>query len=153
MKNSSRNTMRLPRHDERFLVSLNGSPVAQYHQDTFIYIRKAVRADLRQNEYLSLDMKNIPKNIIDFKKEVLRALEINYMVEGEDWRLRKLENFELFKIENDLDVWYLKNFDKIEAVYQPREDNIVRVKSLVEEDKSSESKWGKFSGGQKLGRN
>ena len=74
------------------------------------------------------------------------------MVEGEDWRLRKLENFELFKIENDLDVWYLKNFDKIEAVYQPREDNIVRVKSLVEEDKSSESKWGKFSGGQKLGR-
>ena len=58
----------------------------------------------------------------------------------------------VFKIENDLDVWYLKNFDKIEAVYQPREDNIVRVKSLVEEDKSSESKWGKFSGGQKLGR-
>ena len=68
---------------DRFTEWMDDSNVAQYHQDTFIYIRKAVRADLRQNEYLSLDMKNIQNNIKDFKKEVLRAFEINYMVEGD----------------------------------------------------------------------
>ena len=43
---------------------------------------------------------------------------------GEDWRLRKIGNsfaFELSKIENDCDVWNLKNEDKVEIVYQPRE--------------------------------
>ena len=90
-----------------FFLSLNGSPVAQYHQDIVIYIRKAVRADEKQNEFQSLDMKDIPKNITSLKKGVLEALGINFMAVGEDWRLRKIGNsfnFELFKIENDHDV-------------------------------------------------
>ena len=37
--------------------------MAQYHQDIVIYIRKAVRADEKQNEFQSPDMKDIPKNI------------------------------------------------------------------------------------------
>ena len=46
----------------------------------------------------------------------------------------------------------LKNEDKVEIVYQPRRDNIVK-KAVVVEDTSSESKWGKFAGEHKLGRN
>ena len=45
------------------------------------------------------------------------------MAFGEDWRLRKIGNsfaLELFKIENDHDVWNLKNEDKVEIVYQPK---------------------------------
>ena len=42
IKNKSRSTLRMPRQDERFLVSLKGSPVAQYHQDIIIWIRRAV---------------------------------------------------------------------------------------------------------------
>ena len=74
---------------------------------------------------------------------------------GEDWRLRKIGNsfaFELSKIENDCDVWNLKNEDKVEIVYQPRRENIVK-KAVVVEDTSSEWKWEKFAGGHKLGRN
>ena len=52
------------------IFSLNGCPVAQYHQDIVFYIRKAVRADEKQNEFQSLDMKNIPKNINALKKGV-----------------------------------------------------------------------------------
>ena len=61
--------------------------MAQYHQDIVFYIRKAVRADEKQNEFQSLDMKNIPKNITSLKKGVSEALGINFMVVGEDWRL------------------------------------------------------------------
>ena len=107
MNNVSRTTMRLARHDERFLVSLNGSPVAMYHQDIVIYIRKAVRANEKENEFQSLDMKDVPKNINSLKKAVSDALGINFMAFGEDWRLRKIGNsfaFELFKIENDCNV-------------------------------------------------
>ena len=142
--------LRLPRHDEEFLVSLNGSPVAMYHQDIVIYIRKAVRADEKQNEFQSLDMKNIPKNINALKKGVSEAQGINFMAVGEDWRLRKIGNsfnFELFKIEN---VWNLKNEDKVEIVYEPRRDNI--VKKAVMEDTKPKSSWDKFTGGNKLGR-
>ena len=141
--------LRLPRHDEEFLVSLNGSPVAMYHQDIVIYIRKAVRADEKQNEFQSLDMKNIPKNINALKKGVSEAQGINFMAVGEDWRLRKIGNsfnFELFKIEN---VWNLKNEDKVEIVYEPRRDNI--VKKAVMEDTKPKSSWDKFTGGNKLG--
>ena len=84
-------------------------------------------------------MKNIPKNITSLKKGVLEALGINFMAVGEDWRLRKIGNsfnFELFKIENDRDVWNLKNEDKVEIVYQPRRENIVK-KAVVVEDTSS----------------
>ena len=59
---------------------------------------------------------------------------------------------ELSKIENDCDVWNLKNEDKVEIVYQPRRENIVK-KAVVVEDTSSEWKWEKFAGGHKLGRN
>ena len=114
--------------------------MVQYHQDIVIYIRKAVRADEKQNEFQSLDMKDIPKNITSFKKGVSDALGINFMAFGEDWRLRKIGNsfaFELFKIENDRDVWNLKNEDKVEIVYQPRRENIVK-KAVVVEDTSSE---------------
>ena len=42
------------------------------------------------------------------------------MVYGDDWRLRKI-NFEgLIKIENDRDIWNLKNEDKVEIVHEPR---------------------------------
>ena len=58
----------------------------------------------------------------------------------------------LSKIENDRDVWNLKNEDKVEIVYQPRRENIVK-KAVVVEDTSSESKWEKFAGGHKLGKN
>ena len=129
--------------------------MAQYHQDIVIYIRKAVRADEKQNEFQSLDMKDIPKNITSFKKGVSDALGINFVAFGEDWRLRKIGNsfaFELSKIENDCDVWNLKNEDKVEIVYQPRRENIVK-KAVVVEDTSSEWKWEKFAGGHKLGRN
>ena len=53
---------------------------------------------------------------------------------------------ELSKIENDRDVWNLKNEDKVEIVYQPRRENIVK-KAVVVEDTSSESKWGKICRG------
>ena len=43
--------------------------MVQYHQDIVIYIRKAVRADEKQNEFQSLDMKNIPKNISNALKK------------------------------------------------------------------------------------
>ena len=118
-----------------------------------IYIRKAVRADEKQNEFQSLDMKNIPKNINALKKGVSEAQGFNFMAVGEDWRLRKFGNsfnFELFKIENDRDVWNLKNEDKVEIVYEPRRDNI--VKKAVVEDTKPKSSWDKFTGGNKLGR-
>ena len=58
--------MRLARHDEEFLVSLNGSPVAMYHQDI---VRKAVRADEKQNEFQSLVYEPRRDNIV--KKAVV----------------------------------------------------------------------------------
>ena len=57
---------------------------------------------------------------------------------------------ELSKIENDRDVWNLKNEDKVEIVYEPRRDNI--VKKAVVEDTKPKSSWDKFTGGNKLGR-
>ena len=72
---------------------------------------------------------------------------------GEDWRLRKIGNsfaFELSKIENDCNVWNLKNEDKVEIVYEPRRDNI--FKKAVVEDTKPKSSWDKFTGGNKLGR-
>ena len=57
---------------------------------------------------------------------------------GKDWRLRKIGNSfasELSKIENDRDVWNLKNEDKVEIVYEPRRDNIVK-KAVVEDIKN-----------------
>ena len=80
-----------------------------------------MKADEEQNEFQSLDMKNIPKNITSLKKGVSEALRINFMAVGEDWRLRQIGNsfnFELFKIEKDRDVWNLKNEDKVEIVYE-----------------------------------
>ena len=60
---------------------------------------------------------------------------------------------ELSKIENDRDVWNLKNEDKVEIVYQPRRENIVKKAVVSVEDTSSEWKREKFAGGHKLGRN
>ena len=83
-------------------------------------------------------MKDIPKNITSLKKGVSDAIGINFIAFGEDWRLRKIGNsfaFELFKIENDRDVWNLKNEDKVEIVYEPRRDNIVK-KAVVEDIKN-----------------
>ena len=59
------------------------------------------------------------------------------MVYGDDWRLRKI-NFEgLIKIENDRDIWNLKNEDKVEIVYQPRRrDNIVKKVAMVKDTSS-----------------
>ena len=54
------------------------------------------------------------------------------------------------EIENDRDVWNLKNEDKVEIVYEPRRDNI--VKKAVVEDTKPKSSWDKFTGGNKLGR-
>ena len=110
-----------------------------------------MRADEKQNKFQSLDMKNIPKNINALKKGVSEALGINFMAVGEDWRLRKIGNsfnFELFKIENDRDVWNLKNEDKVEIVYEPRRDNI--VKKAVVEDAKPKSSWDKFTGGKQI---
>ena len=110
-----------------------------------------MRADEKRNEFQSLDMKNIPKNINALKKGVSEALGINFMAVGEDWRLRKIGNsfnFELFKIENDRDVWNLKNEDKVEIVYEPRRDNI--VKKAVVEDAKPKSSWDKFTGGKQI---
>ena len=110
-----------------------------------------MRADEKQNQFQSLDMKNIPKNINALKKGVSEALGINFMAVGEDWRLRKIGNsfnFELFKIENDRDVWNLKNEDKVEIVYEPRRDNI--VKKAVVEDAKPKSSWDKFTGGKQI---
>ena len=81
------------------------------------------------------------KEYICFHKEILvLALGINFMVYGDDWRLRKI-NFEgLIKIENDRDIWNLKNEDKVEIFYQPRRrDNIVKKVAMVK-DTSSNSK-------------
>ena len=100
-------------------------------------------------------MKDIPKNITSLKKAVSDALGINFIASEQDWRLRKIGNsfaFELFKIENDRDVQNLKNEDKVEIVYRPRRENIFK-KAVVVEDTSSESKWGKFAGEDKLRRN
>ena len=80
------------------------------------------------------------KEYICFHKEILLTLGINFMVYGDDWRLRKI-NFEgLIKIENDRDIWNLKNEDKVEIDYQPRRrDNIVKKVAMVK-DTSSNSK-------------
>ena len=80
------------------------------------------------------------KEYICFHKEILLALGINFMVYGDDWRLGKI-NFEgLIEIEYDIDIWNLKNEDKVEIVYQPRRrDNIVKKVAMVK-DTSSNSK-------------
>ena len=54
------------------------------------------------------------------------------------WPLERIGNSfvsELSKIENDRDVWNLKNEDKVEIVYEPRRDNIVK-KAVVEDIKN-----------------
>ena len=62
------------------------------------------------------------------------------MVYGDDWRLGKI-NFEgWIEIEYDIDIWNLKNEDKVEIDYQPRRrDNIVKKVAMVK-DTSSNSK-------------
>ena len=126
IKNASRSTMRMPRHDEKFLVSLNGSPVAQYHEGIYvIWIRRAVSDEVyEKNEYESFDMSNLPKNMLTFKREVLKALRINEIY-GADWRLRKITYDGQFKIEHDRDVWNLNHNDRVEIVNQPKRGNIV----------------------------
>lgn len=59
------------------------------------------------------------------------------MVYGDDWRLGKI-NFEgLIEIEYDIDIWNLKNEDKVEIVYQPRRrDNIVKKVAMVKDTSS-----------------
>ena len=97
----------MPRPDEKFLVSLKGSPVAQYHQDIIIWLRRAVSAEVEEkNEYQSLEITNMPKNISTFKKEVLKRLRINEN-HGADYRLRKITYDGLFKIEHDMTMMFV----------------------------------------------
>ena len=42
LKNLSRSTLRMPKAEERFLISTKGSPVAQYYQVNLIQVKTAV---------------------------------------------------------------------------------------------------------------
>ena len=112
MKNTSRNTMRLPRHDERFLVSLNGSPVAQYYQVTLIQVKSA-----DDEEWESLDITNMSKDVLTLKREILKILGKNLAQSG-DYRMRKITSPDVFKIKHDHDVINLKHNDKVEIVHE-----------------------------------
>ena len=112
MKNASRNTMRLPRHDERFLVSLNGSPVAQYYQVTLIQVKSA-----DDQEWESLDISNMSRDIFTLKREILKILGKNLAHAG-DYRMRKIIFPDVFKIKHDHDVINLKHDDKVEILHE-----------------------------------
>ena len=104
--------MRLPRHDERFLVSLNGSPVAQYYQVTLIQVKSA-----DDQEWESLDITNMSKDIYTLKKEILKILGKN-LAHAEEYRMRKITSPDVFKIKHDHDVINLKHNDKVEIVHE-----------------------------------
>ena len=104
--------MRLPRHDERFLVSLNGSPVAQYYQVTLIQVKSA-----DDQEWESLDITNMSKDVNTLKKEILKILGKNLAHAG-DYRMRKITSPDVFKIKHDHDVINLKHNDKVEIVHE-----------------------------------
>ena len=104
--------MRLPRHDERFLVSLNGSPVAQYYQVTLIQVKSA-----DDQEWESLDITNMSKDVLTLKREILKILGKNLANAG-DYRMRKITSPDVFKIKHDHDVINLKHNDKVEIVHE-----------------------------------
>ena len=62
----------MPKPEERFLVSTEGSPVAQYFQMILIQVKSA-----DDEEYQSKDITNMAKNVFTLKREILKTLLLN----------------------------------------------------------------------------
>ena len=114
IKNVSRSNLRMPKADERYLVSARGSPVAQYYQVTLIQVKSA---DDEEWESYSLDITNMSKYIVSLKREILKILGKNLANAG-DYRMRKITSPDVFKIKHDHDVINLKHNDKVEIVHE-----------------------------------
>ena len=112
IKNVSRSNLRMPKADERYLVSARGSPVAQYYQVTLIQVKSA-----DDQEWESLDITNMSKDIVSLKREILKLLGKNLANAG-DYRMRKITSPDVFKIKHDHDVINLKHNDKVEIVHE-----------------------------------
>ena len=112
IKNVTRSNLRMPRADERYLVSARGSPVAQYYQVTLIQVESA-----DDEEWESLDITNMSKDISTLKREILKILGKNLAHAG-DYRMRKITSPDVFKIKHDHDVINLKHNDKVEIVHE-----------------------------------
>ena len=102
----------MPKADERYLVSARGSPVAQYYQVTLIQVKSA-----DDEEWESLDITNMSKDIVSLKREILKLLGKNLANAG-DYRMRKITTQDVFKIKHDHDVINLKHNDKVEIVHE-----------------------------------
>ena len=137
----------MPKPEERFLVSTEGSPVAQYFQMILIQVKSA-----DDEEYESLDISNMPKNVFTLKREILKTLGFD-VAHAAEYRMRKI-NFEgVFKIKNDHDVVNLQHDNRVEVVreiekqsFTPKEkiENVeeIRWKCLERmSDQGSGEKW------------
>ena len=100
----------MPKPEERFLVSTEGSPVAQYFQVILIQVKSA-----DDEEYESLDISNMPKNVFTLKREILKTLGFD-VAHAAEYRMRKINYEGVFKIKNDHDVVNLKHGDRVEVV-------------------------------------
>ena len=110
VKNVSRSFFRMPKAEERFLVSTEGSPVAQYFQVILIQVKSA-----DDEEYVSLDISNMPKNVFTLKREILKTLGFD-VAHAAEYRMRKINYEGVFKIKNDHDVVNLRHDNKVEVV-------------------------------------
>ena len=115
----------MPTADERYLVSARGSPVAQYYQVTLIQVKS-----VDDEEWESLDITNMSKDILTLKKEILKILGKNLANAG-DYRMRKITSPDVFKIKHDHDVINLKHNDKVEIVHESDKKSNVAAYSNI----------------------
>ena len=100
----------MPKPEQRFLVSTEGSPVAQYFQMILIQVKSA-----DDEEYESLDISNMPKNVFTLKREILKTLGFD-VAHAAEYRMRKINYEGVFKIKNDHDVVNLQHDNRVEVV-------------------------------------
>ena len=66
-------------------------------------------------EFESLDITNMPKNVFTLKREILKTLGIDLAL-AEKYRMRKINFDGVFKIKNDHDVVNLKHENRVEII-------------------------------------
>ena len=84
--------------------------MAQYYQVTLVQVKSA-----DDEEWESLDITNMSKDIVSLKREILKILGKNVAHAG-DYRMRNFTSPDVFKIKHDHDVINLKHNDKVEIV-------------------------------------
>ena len=94
-----------------------GSPVTQYHQVILIQVKSAY-----DEEYESLDITNMPKNVFTLKREILKTLGIS-LAHAANYRMRRINFDGVFKIKYDHDVMNLKNDNRVELVHESETRN------------------------------